>query len=349
MQTQAKDFYEVLGVSRSAKPEEIKRAYRKLAKKWHPDCNKGSKEAEERFKGIHQVYKVLSDAESRAKYDKYGEEWEKAEAHEAADAGPGSSFRWEDLPGGSRRVYTHTQGSSGFDTADPFADVIGDLFGHMRGPGSGRTRGADVAGELHLTLQEALHGCKKSLQVRLPEACGACHGSGHSGPQLCGRCQGGGEVLQARKLEVTVPPGVMEGSKIRLRGQGAKGSAGKRAGDLMISIRLESHPIFRLTSCNVELDLPLAPWELALGAEVEVPTLTGTVKLKVPEGSSNGRILRLRGLGWPRKEKTKGDLLVRVTAVVPAPEDETQKEAYRSLAGAFGRSVRAEWQAKAGL
>ena len=349
MPTQEKDFYEVLGVSRSATAEEIKRAYRKQAKKWHPDRNKGSKEAEQRFKEIHQAYKVLSTAESRSKYDKYGDEWEKAGTYEAAGAGPGSSFRWGDFPGGSRRVYTYTKGSSGFDTADPFADVIGDLFGHMKGTGSRPARGADVAGELHLTLREALHGCKKSLQVRLPEACGACHGAGHVGPQLCNSCQGSGEFLRSRKLEVTVPPGVVEGSKIRLRGQGTKSPSGGQAGNLMISVRLEPHPVFRLAGSDVELDLPIAPWELALGAEVEVPTLTGTAELEVPAGSPNGRVLRLRGLGWPRKDGTKGDLLVRATAVVPAPANEKQKQAYRNLAGAFGSAVRPDWQTKARL
>lgn len=353
------DYYDILGVSRTASADEIKRAYRRLALKWHPDRNKDDPEAEQRFKRLNEAYEVLRDPATRAKYDKYGEHWRQADAYEAAGIDPNAGVHWSTSPGGSQRVYVRRgrsdpAGATGFEDLEGFSDFE-DLFGGMFG-GYGRRskyarpqRGQDVAGELHLTLKEALHGCKKTVQLQVPEPCATCHGAGHAGGQVCRTCGGSGEVLERKQFEVAVPPGVRPGSKIRLGGQGLRGSAGGTHGDLLITLQFQPHPVFRVVGDDVELDLPVAPWELALGARVDVPTLDGTATVQVPAGSSNGRVIRLRGLGWPRKDGSKGNMLVRLVTAVPAVKNERQKRAYRELASAFGESVRREWEKRAKL
>lgn len=357
MPVTATDYYKILGVSRTATADEIKRAYRRLALRWHPDRNKEDPDAEQRFKQLNEAYEVLRDPATRAKYDKYGEHWRQADAYEAAGIDPNAGVRWSTGPGGSRRVYVRrggadAPGATEFEDLDGFGDLE-DLFGGMFGGYSERAtyarpqRGQDVVGELHLTVKEALHGCKKTVQLQVPDTCAACRGAGHANGQLCRNCGGGGEVLGRRQLEVTVPPGVRPGSTIRLGGQGLSGSAGGTHGDLLITIQFQPHPVFRVVRDDVELDLPVAPWELALGARVDVPTLDGAVTVRIPPNSSNGRVIRLRGLGWPRKDGSKGNMLVRLVTAVPAAKNERQKQAYRELASAFGGSVRREWEKRA--
>lgn len=348
--TTTKDYYDVLGVTRKANAEEIKRAYRKLASKWHPDRNKGSKESEERFKKINEAYEVLSDPASRAKYDKYGERWKEADAYEAAGIDPNAAYRWSAEPGVSYQ--SHPYASPGdFEGFESVEDLFGSFFGGVRGSKQRPQpqRGEDVAGELHLTLAEALHGCKRTVQLQLPSSCATCSGAGHANGRICTACRGQGETLMTKQLEVNVPAGVREGSKIRLRGQGTAGSAGGAAGDLLISVRLSRHPVFRVVGKDVELDLPVAPWELALGAQVDVPTLTGSARVTIPAGSPNGRVIRLRGMGWPAGRGSRGNMLVRLVASVPSPTNDRQREAYGKMREASPRSVREEWEKRAKL
>ena len=336
----------LLGVPRKATADEIKRAYRRFALKRHPDRNKDNPDAEQRFKQVNEAYEVLGDAATRAKYDKYGEHWRQADAYEAAGIDPNAGVRWSTGPGGSRRVYVHrggedgigTDNTGGFGSFDGFGDLFGGMFGGFRGQaGQSRpTRGEDVGGQLYLTLVEALRGCKKTVQLQGPSPCNECGGAGHANGQLCRTCGGTGEKLERTQLEVTGSAGVRPGSKIRLSGQGMSGTGGGQHGDLLVTIRLEPHPVFRVAGDNIELDLPVAPWELALGASVDVPTLDGTVTVQVPANSPNGRVIRLRGLGWPGKSGTKGNMLVRLVAAVPPATNERQREAYRGLSAAFG-------------
>jgi len=350
MATGTQDYYDILGVPKSASGEEIKRAYRKLAIKWHPDRNKGCKEAEERFKQINEAYEVLSDPSKRAKYDKYGEHWKEADAYEAAGIDPNAAYRWSTGPAGAYQTFAYGN-KTDFAGFEGIEDLFGSFFGGMRSSRrhTAPQRGEDVAGELHLTLAEAFHGCKRSVQLRLPSRCSACRGAGHRDGRLCNNCQGQGETLTTKRLDVTVPAGVHEGSKIRLRGQGTAGSAGGPSGDLLISIHLESHPVFRIVGTNVELDLPVAPWELALGGQVDVPTLTGSARVKIPAGSPNGRVIRLRGMGWPAGKGKKGNMLVRLVASVPGPINARQRQAYETMRDAFPKGVREEWQKRARL
>lgn len=346
MSTSVADYYEILGVPRTASAEEIKRAYRRLAKKWHPDRNRDNPEAEERFKKVSEAHDVLRDKDKRAKYDKYGDDWKQADAYEAAGIDPDAGVRWSTGPGGGYRVHVNR---GGFDRVGGIDDILGDVFG---GFGSARRRsaprrGQDVGGELYLTLREALRGCRKTIQLQVPEPCPSCGGSGYAGNGPCRRCGGNGEILQRKHLEVKVPTGVRPGSKIRLGGQGTAGSAGGQRGDLLVTVLLHPHPVFRVAGDDVEVDLPVAPWELALGATVDVPTLEATATVRIPAGTPNGRVIRLRGLGWPKKGGGKGNMLLRLVAAVPSAENDQQRKAYEALSGAYDKSVRAEWQKRA--
>ncbi len=351
MSEHGQDYYDVLGVSRSASADEIKRAFRKAAMKWHPDRNPNDKDAERRFKEINEAYEVLGDPEKRTKYDKYGEHWKQADAYEAAGIDPNAGARYSTGPGGAYSVHF---GGADFDDLGGFGDIgsiFGDLFGGARRR-TGRTRrsarGTDVTGELHLTLREALHGCSKTLQLQSPQVCSACQGAGHTNVgQVCRVCNGSGEQYERRQIEVKVPAGVHEGSRIRLSGQGTPGAAGGKRGDLLITIHLRPHPVFRVIGTDVEVDLPVAPWELALGAEVDVPTLDGVVSVRIPAGSPNGRVIRLRDLGWPKKTGEKGNMLVRLMAAVPPPRNDAQRQAYEAAAEAFAGSVRDAWRDRA--
>ena len=341
MTTTTVDYYKILGVARTASADEIKRAYRRLAKKWHPDRNPNNAQAEEHFKEVSEAYDVLRDPAKRDKYDKYGDQWKQAEAYEAAGIDPSAGVRWHTDPNGGYRVHVRRGGfgdASGFGGSERLEDIFGDAFGGFTRSQRQRTqrRGENVAGDLFLTLGEALHGCKKSIQLQVPEPCSSCGSAGHLAGQLCRHCDGTGQVLKRRRLDVKVPVGVRPGSKIRLGGQGAAGIAGGPSGDLLVTIQLHPHPVFRVIGDDVELDLPVAPWELALGATIEVPTLTGKVSVKIPAQSPNGRVIRLRGLGWPKPGgANKGNMLVRLVAAVPAAETPRQQEAYRRLSETF--------------
>ena len=350
MTTSLIDYYETLGVPRTATAEEIKRAYRRLAKKWHPDRNKGSKEAEERFKQVQEAYEVLSDPDKRAKYDKYGQNWEQAEAYEAAGVDPGAGFRWSSTPGGPDMGSQFGGRPRGFGGFVDLSDMLRGIFeSDIGAPTARRPIRRDIKGDLALSLAEALHGCQKGVRLQTQDPCEQCHGAGHVGSQTCQTCQGRGGILRARELDIRVPPGVGEGTTIRLAGQGAGAGSAGPAGDLLITIHLKPHPVFRVVAYDIELDLPVAPWELTLGAKVDVPTLTGTATLTIPAGTPNGRVMRLSGLGWPKKDGSKGDLLVRLIAAVPTPQNDKQREAYQQLAEVFDADIRSEWRGMAKL
>jgi len=350
MTTSLIDYYETLGVSRTSTTDEIKRAYRRLAKKWHPDRNKGSKEAEERFKQVQEAYEVLSDTDKRGKYDKYGQNWEQAEAYEAAGVDPGAGFRWWSGSGGPEVGFSFGGAPRGFGGFVDLSDMLNGIFENDIGAAAARRPiQRDIQGDLALSLAEALHGCQKGVRLQTQEPCGQCHGAGRVGSQVCRTCQGRGGKLRARELGIRVPPGVREGTTIRLAGQGASAGPAGASGDLLITIHLKPHPVFRVVEYDVELDLPVAPWELTLGAKVDVPTLTGAATLTIPPGTPNGRVMRLSGLGWPKKDGSKGDLLVRLLAAVPTPRDDRQREAYERLAEAFHTDIRSDWREMAKL
>lgn len=305
----ARDYYDVLGVSRDASADEIQQAYRRLARNYHPDLNKDPS-AEERFKEVNEAYSVLSDPKTRARYDRYGPKFrqipEDYDERVAAGAGAGAGWR-----GGRRRgprVRVSEDFGGGFG---PFQDAgvdFEDLFGSMFGAGGARgpVRGADQEAEIALSVEEAYRGGRRS--VTLSSADGT------------------------RTYDVNIPRGVVDGQRIRLAGEGGRGSQGAPAGDLFLRVRIRPHSRFRLDGRNIHVTLPVTPWEAALGATVPVPTPEGSAKVNVPPGSSSGRRLRLRGEGMPDPDGTPGDLYAELRIMVPPEPTPRERELFEELA-----------------
>lgn len=328
-----KDYYAILGVPKTATDKEIKQAYRKLARKYHPDVNPGDKAAEERFKEVNRAYEVLSDPEKRAKYDRYGENWEQAERFEEAARQAGF--------GGGSRTFT-------FDLGDLFGrsgsiDSIFDTFfggGRRHGPMPGQNLEYGV----ELTLEEAYHGTFRMLELTTEEACATCGGAGRIAGAICHLCQGTGALLRPRRLEVKIPAGVRAGSRVRVAGEGRPGLGGGPRGDLYLVVSLRPHPRFERKGDDLYTEVAVPLEDAVLGGEVAVPTLAGKqVMLKVPPLTQNGKVFRLAGLGMPHLEgKGKGDLYARVRVVLPEELSEGERELFEQL-----RSLRKKTRAEA--
>ncbi|MFD5421222.1 DnaJ C-terminal domain-containing protein [Streptomyces sp. NPDC127069] len=306
----ARDFYEVLGVSRTASQDEIQQAYRRLARKNHPDVNKDPG-AEERFKDLNEAYSVLSDPKTRARYDRFGEDFRKIpedfDERVAAGAG-GFRTRRAAGAGGPRVRYATGFGDDfGADGVD-IEDLLGSMFG--AGAARGGVPGADQEAELPLTVEEAFKGGRRTVTLAGPAG-------------------------QPRRYEVNVPPGVTDGQRIRLAGEGGRGSGDAPGGDLYLRVRIQPHPQFRLDGRDVHVQVPVTPWEAALGATVPVPTPGGgTAKVAVPAGSSSGRRLRLRGEGMPAPRGADGDLYAELRVMVPPTLGDRERELFEELAAA---------------
>ena len=327
MAVKFRDYYEVLGVSKTATEDEIKKTYRKLARKFHPDVNPGDKSAEERFKGINEAYEVLSDPEKRKRYDQLGQNWK---AGEDFTPPPGwENVRVEfgdfgDAFGGGRG------GPSAF--SDFFETLFGGRHGARAGPGFAM-RGQDVEAEISLTLEEAHRGASRALTLQATETCPDCRGSGSKDKKVCPTCRGAGVIGRPKSLDVTIPAGVRDGSVIRLSGQGEPGTNGAAAGDLFLRVRIEPHRLFSIVGRDdVQVELPVAPWEAALGATVTVPTLDGPVEMKIPPGTQGGQRLRLRGQGLNRRGGGRGDEFVKLNIVIPSKLTAKEKELFEKLA-----------------
>ncbi|TCC50379.1 J domain-containing protein [Kribbella pittospori] len=290
-----RDFYEVLGLRPDATSDEIQRAYRKLARTYHPDINKDP-EAEERFKEISEAYDVLSDPELRKRYDAFGHDFRRApegvDAETWARAGTGR-------PGAGERVW-FDEGGIDLD------DLFGDMFASRGRPRWGPVPGADQELELELSVDDAYKGVHRWLTVAGPEG--------------------------TRSMEVTIPPGVADGQRIRLAGHGGQGTGGASAGDLYLVVRIAPHPRYRVEGRDIHVQLPLTPWEAALGARVAVDTPGGEVQVRVPPGTSSGRRLRLRGRGMPGPPGRKGDLYAEVRIMVPSRMTDDERRLFEQLA-----------------
>lgn len=308
-----KDYYAVLGVSESASPEEIKKAYRKLARKYHPDVSKED-DADARFKDVGEAYEVLKDPEKRAEYDqlrKYG-----ARGDGSFEPPPG----WQSASGFGGGGYTEAD-------ARQFSDFFEEVFGGGRraggfgGAGFGgfrqnmRSRGEDAHARLALFLEEAYHGCEKQVQFTTHEV-----------------DEHGRIIARPRTLKVKIPAGMRDGQHIRLKGQGSPGMGGGENGDLFIEVELAPHPLFTVEGRDLLLTVPVSPWEAALGASVTVPTVGGKVNLKIPKGSNSGRKLRLKGKGLPGKHP--GDQIVVLQVVMPEQHSAEAEKLYQQLAEA---------------
>jgi DnaJ-class molecular chaperone len=340
MPVKFRDYYESLGVPREGSQEEIKKAYRKLARKFHPDLNPGNKAAEERFKEINEAYEVLSDPAKRKRYDALGANWK-------------SGMDFTPPPGEeSYRVHVGDMGDlgdlfSGGGRYGGFSDFFETIFGGRRGGGAGfasSMRGGDVESEVTLTLEEAHRGASRSVRIPLEEPCPECGGSGEKNKKACPACGGSGRRTRTESFTVNIPRGVRDGSVIRVPGKGGTGFGGGARGDLYLRTRILPHERFRLRDGgDIELELPVAPWEAVLGGKVEVPTLDGSVAMRIPQNSQGGKTLRLKGRGLARQGGGQGDQYVRLKIVVPPKPTEKEIELLKNLAKESDFNARKSW------
>ncbi len=371
MAEQKRDYYEVLGVSKGASDDDLKRAYRKLAKKYHPDVNPGDKEAEAKFKEVNEAYSVLSDKEKRARYDQFG--------HAGVDPSYG---------GGAG-------GFGGFDMGDiDLGDIFGSFFGGggfggFGGGGSRRSgpqKGESLRASLTITFEEAAFGCEKEISLNRAEPCDACQGSGcepgttadtcpdcrgtgtvriqqrtplgvMASTATCSKCRGTGKIIhtpckacggtgsvkKSKRITVTIPAGIDDGQAISLRGQGNAGKNGGPAGDLIVSVHVKPHPQFQREGTTVLYEHNVTFYQAVMGAELEIPTIDGKVKYTLPAGTQSGTTFRLRGKGIPElRGRGRGDQYVTVRVQVPTSLSSEQKEALRAYAQAMGEDVQEE-------
>jgi len=307
-----KDYYKTLGVDHDASEDEIKRAYRKLARKYHPDVSK-EPDAEDRFKEVQEAYEVLHDPEKRKAYDSFGNDWQ-----------AGQDFR--PPPGWEGQGFEQHFSDADFDLGG-FSDFFESLFGHDRGRGRRSTHfrasGQDQYARLRISLEDAYHGATRSITLTVPEA------------------DDQGRVRQKqRELKVRIPAGVLAGQSIRLKGQGSGGIGGGEAGDLLLEIEYEPHPLFEVRKRDVYLDLPVTPWEAALGGKVTVPTIDGNVNLNIPANSQAGKQLRLKGRGLPGKPP--GDQIVLLKIVTPPANTESRRKLYEQMREQMPMNPRAD-------
>ena len=345
-----RDYYEILGISRNASDDDIKKAYRKQALKYHPDRTSGDKAAEEHFKEASEAYQILSDSGRRAQYDRFG--------HAAFGDMGGGGFDF----------------TSSFE--DLFSDVFGDFFGSPRGRGRRGRRGQDLRYDVELTFEEAAFGTEKTLQVprmsgcdvcggrgaerangiqtcsacrgtgqtsfqqgffRIAKTCGSCNGQGTIITEPCSACNGSGSIRKVRTRTVKIPAGVDTGSRLMLRGEGELGAGGGPPGDLYVVIQVKEHPLFTREGTTIICEIPLSFPHAALGAEIEVPTLDGKVKRKIPAGTQSGTVFRLRGKGLPDPSgHGRGDQLVRIIVETPRRLTPRQRELLEEFAQISG-------------
>jgi len=334
MATTARDYYQILGIARSASADDIKKAFRRLARQYHPDLHSGAKKAEmeKKFKELNEAHEVLSDPDKRKKYDQYGAQWEQAEAFEKARQQTGA------------RGFGGQESGGGF-SGEGFSDIFENIFGGRTRGGGGRgfaVAGEDLETEVELTLREVLTGVTKRVSLREPSTCPVCQGSGEFRGRTCPTCEGTGVKTESKTIEVKIPAGVQDGTRVRVAGKGQPGVNGGKRGDLYLHVVISPDPIFRRQGSDVHVALPVYPWEAALGAEVMAPTLTEPVKVKVPPGSRSESKLRLKGKGLPSAAGGHGDMFLILQIVMPASVTDEEQSLYEQLAKARHPDPRAE-------
>ena len=339
MPVKYKDYYQILGVPRTASEAEIKKAFRKLAREHHPDVAKNKKQAEEKFKEVNEAYEVLGDPAKRKKYDELGSNWNSG-AEFRAPPGWESFGRGGGFPGRGQRgeEFEFHFGGTGF--SDFFEQLFGARAGRRSGGFSsgireedlGSERGRDIEGDILVTLDEAMRGSVRSVQVRHGVVCEHCGGTGQRARHVCNVCGGTGQVSRTETYQVKIPAGVAEGQRLRVAGRGEAGTGGGEAGDLFLRVRFAKHPDFDVEDHNLIYEAVLAPWEAVLGASISVPTLNGRVNIKIPPGTHNGQKLRVRGRGLAQRDGANGDLIVVTQIEVPAEVSESERKLWEQLA-----------------
>ncbi len=371
----ATDFYKILGVSKDTSEEQIKKAYRKLARKWHPDINPGNNEAEKKFKEISQAYDCLGNKEKRKLYDEFGEDGLQS-GFDAEKARHYSQWR------GSQQGDQHGSGE-GFGRYQSYEDIFGDIFGSGMGSSGFRSqapaRGRDLQHDMTVDLISALRGFETELSMQKAKTCEVCGGSGNDpkstlstcsycggsgrlnvaeGPmhftkpcphcqghgqtgKPCTACGGSGRVPGTEKIRVVIPKGVKEGSKVRVAGKGEPAPNGGKPGDLYLMIHVKPHPFLQRAGDDLFMDVPVTVREAMAGGNIDIPTIDGPVKLKVPAGSQTGKVLRLKGKGATNlKAKTRGNLMVKLVVKVPQTEDPEILAAVQKMDALYKEDVR---------
>lgn len=322
--TKGRDYYAILGVSKKADAKEIKAAYRKLARQYHPDLNPNNPEAEQKFKEVSEAYDVLSDADKRKKYDQFGEQWDQVGGYTGpADAGGHGSYFEDASEGGFGSLFEQMMGG--------FGGRMGSVFQNLR-----QVPSQSLEQVVDLTLDEIDTGTKRTLTYAVNDACIKCHGSGQvmlTNRQFatCPNCQGSGIVTRSRRVDVSIPAGVADGKKLRVAGGGSKGSDGK-TGDLYVVVHQKPHPTFKRVGDDLESDVSIDYVDAALGGETRVPTLRSSGTVTIPPGTSSGKVIRLKGQGLTRSAGSgRGDLLVRVRVTIPDQLSGAEKKALETI------------------
>ncbi|MDQ6693524.1 MAG: J domain-containing protein [Chloroflexota bacterium] len=338
---QYKDYYNTLGVKRGSSEKEIKSAFRKLARKYHPDLNPNDREAEAKFKELNEAYEVLSDADKRKKYEQFGADWERYQQNAESPGGFDFSKYSQNYGDGGQRT------AAAYGEEGDFSDFFDMLFGQARAGGTGgstyysggRTRtvprtGQDYEHGIEVTLEEAFAGSQRVLQMDVPETCPGCSGNGVQNNRPCPICKGQGTVSRTKRIEIKVPQGVHTGSRIRIANEGGPGTGGGGKGDLYLRVTVLPNNRFERKGDDVYTTVPVPVYTAVLGGEAEVPTLKGSkLALKVPELTQNGRTFRLTGQGMPnlKSPTKKGDLFAKVEVQLPTQVDDTERQLYGEL------------------
>jgi molecular chaperone DnaJ len=382
------EYYETRGVPKGASADDVRKAYRKLARKYHPDLNPGDKSAEERFKNVQEAYDILSDPKKRQMYDQYGFYSENGFA--GAGPGPGgpqgaphgmdfSGFDFSDFMSGGGAAGAGS-GARRTETGGGFRDIFSQFFGGKEAHQAEPEKGGDLEYVMDIDFWQAIKGTTARVNITRYDVCGTCHGSGTSGagevtcPQckgtgnvsqmagamkfnltcprcggsgklrnVCPTCGGEGRVAQTEAVEIRIPPGARNGSRLRVPGKGNAGTQGAPPGDLYINTKVEEHAFFKREGDNIEIKVPITVSEAALGAKIEVPTIDGRTLLKIPQGTRNGQRFRLREKGVPNsRTSSRGDQIVEVAIEAPEPRDERTRELLRELATLHPEDPRAE-------
>jgi len=338
-----RDYYEVLGVAKGAPDAEIKKAYRRLARKLHPDVNPGDKAAQKRFQEVQEAYEVLRDAEKRRAYDRFGHAGPGGGFDpRAGQGGPGGGFGG--FGGGPGGPFGGGGGFEGvhFETGD-LGDLFGNLFGGGRRAQTGPHPGEDLRGQIEVPFRDAVLGGTASLSLRREKACPTCHGTGRVGKQRCPTCHGEGVVAESERVRIKIPEGTEDGGTIRVPGKGGPGERGGSAGDLFVTVRVTPHPYFERQGNDIHASVPVTVKEAYAGAEIDVPTIHGPVRARIPPGTQGRQRLRLRGKGVrdPRTGTT-GDHIYSIRVVVPKTQTPAGLDAATLLDGIYDGDVRAD-------
>lgn len=323
-----KDYYRILGISRTATDKDIKQAYRRLARQYHPDVNPGNKSAEDRFKGVNEAYEVLSDPDKRKKYDQYGDRWQDAERFADAARQQGGEWRFTQRQGADNFNY------GGEDLESLFGDIMGGRMGGTFRQRTARPRvGQNVEYPLEVTLEEAYNGTMRNISLQTEVPCSACRGTGRIQGLPCSVCRGAGVIPQVKRIEVKIPAGVTNGSRVRIAGKGEPGPAGGTPGDLYLVISVRPHNLFERKDDDLYVSVSVPLTTAMLGGEVQVPTLKGTkLALRIPSETQNERVFRLTGQGMPHLgDASRGDLLVSIKVILPAGLSSEERALFNRL------------------